>query len=103
MAGQDEGVESARKRVQRSTLLPTELIERARNAVYWCRMIPGEPASYAELSERGLRLEVERLERTYNEGEPFEQGNLRPGPAPGVMQRVARMRRIAKRKDLEPE
>lgn len=99
MAQEDEKDAAAPKRVQRSTLLPAELVERGRNAVFWCRMIPGEPGSYAELSERGLRLEVERLEATYNRGKPFDEGQLRPGPAPGVMQRVARMRQVAKRNE----
>lgn len=81
------------KKVTRSTTLPPSLIERARNAVYWMRMVPGEPDSYSELTERGLRLEVDRLERQYNRGKPFEAGELRPGPPPGVMQKVAAMRR----------
>lgn len=64
-------------------------------------MIPGEPQSYSELTERGLRREVDRLERRYNEGRPFEEGDLRPGPAPGVMQRVAEMRRKGPREQAE--
>lgn len=83
------------KRVSRSTTLPESLIARARNAVYWARMVPGEPQTYSELTERGVRGEVERLERRYNEGAPFEDGELRPGPPPGVMKRVAAMRRKA--------
>lgn len=81
------------KKVSRSTTLPPALIARARNAVFWTRMVPGEPDSYSELTERALRREVERLERKYNAGKPFEAGDLRPGPAPGVMQKVAEMRR----------
>ena len=84
------------KRVNRSTMLPESLIERARNAVFWVRMVAGEPQTYSELTERGLRREVERLERRYNEGRPFEAGELRPGPPPGVMKRVAEMRRRKK-------
>lgn len=76
-------------------MLPASLVARARNAVYWARMVPGEPQTYSELTERGVRREVERLERKYNEGEPFEDGELRPGPPPGVMKRVAEMRRKA--------
>lgn len=100
MAEDEKAPQPAEKRVQRSTLLPESLIERARNAVFWCRMIEGEPASYAEISERGLRREVERLEAKYNEGRPFEHGDLRPGPAPGVMKRVAELRR--RQKDGDP-
>lgn len=81
------------KKVTRSTTLPPSLIDRARNAVFWTRMVPGEPDTYSELTERGVRQEVERLERRYNEGKPFEAGELRPGPPPGVMQKVAAMRR----------
>lgn len=81
------------KKVTRSTTLPPALIARARNAVFWTRMVPGEPDTYSELTERGLLREVERLEKKYNEGRPFEAGDLRPGPAPGVMQKVAEMRR----------
>lgn len=82
-------------RTSRTVLLTDQLIERARNAVYWCRVIPGEPASFAALAERGLTAEVERLEREHNEGNPFPHGELRPGPAPGVMERVSQLRREA--------
>lgn len=87
------------RKIQRSATLPKSLVERAKNAVFWTRVIAGEPASYSELTERGIRAEVERLETTYNEGQPFEHGDLRPGPAPGVMQRVAEMRRKKKEAD----
>lgn len=80
-------------------MLPASLVSRARNAVYWTRMIPGEPQSYSELTERALRQEVERLEQEYNNGKPFEDGELRPGPPPGVMERVARMRRRKQEQD----
>lgn len=82
-----------------STYLPTDLIERARAAVYWTRNVPGEPSTYAQLDERALRAEVERLERIYNHGHPFvipDGEGLRPGPAPGVMEEVARMRKAAR-------
>lgn len=82
------------RRIQRTATLPADLVDRARNAVFWVRMLPGEPASYSELTERGIRDQVERLERTYNNGEPFDEGQLRPGPAPTVMRRVAEMRRL---------
>lgn len=85
----------APKRVNRSTMLPSELVDRARNAVYWTRMVSNEPATYSALTELALTKEVERLENEYNEGRPFEPGQLQPGPAPGVMKRVARMRRKA--------
>lgn len=81
------------RKIQRSATLPKGLVDRARNAVFWTRMIQGEPGSFSELVERGIRDQVERLEREYNEGEPFEHGELRPGPAPGVMEKVAEMRR----------
>lgn len=87
------------KRIQRSALLPEDLVNRARAAVYWCRVIPGEPGSYAALSERALEAEVSRLEKAYNNGEPFEipaGEGLRPGPAQGVMERVAQLRKAAK-------
>jgi len=85
------------ERVSRTTYLSRELVDRARAAVYWTRVIAGEPNSFSELSERALRAEVERLENEYNRGRPFEipEGEgLRPGPAPGVMPRVAADRRI---------
>lgn len=81
------------KKIQRSATLPEDLVNRARAAVYWTRNVPGEPGSYSELTERGIRSQVERLEALYNDGEEFEPGELRPGPAPGVMKRVAEMRR----------
>lgn len=81
------------RKIQRSATLPKSLVDRARNAVYWTRNVPGEPDSYSALTERGVRNEVERLEATYNEGQPFDEGELRPGPAPGVMEKVAEMRR----------
>lgn len=81
------------RKIQRSATLPKSLVDRARNAVYWTRNVPGEPGSYSALTERGVRNEVERLEATYNEGQPFDEGELRPGPAPGVMEKVAEMRR----------
>ena len=81
------------RKIQRSATLPRSLVDRARNAVFWTRMVPGEPATYSELTERGIRDQVERLEREYNDGQPFETGELRPGPAPGVMQRVAELRK----------
>lgn len=85
------------KRVNRSTMLPESLIARARNAVFWVRMVPGEPQTYSELTERGVRREVERLERKYNDGRPFDDGELRPGPPPGVMRKVQEMRRKRKK------
>lgn len=100
---QTSGEEPSREaRAPRTTQLPKSLIERARAAVYWVRVIPGEPSSYSELTERALRVEVERLEAEYNEGEMFaipEGEGLRPGPAPGVMQRVADMRKAAREHD----
>lgn len=92
MAAEESSMADREKRVNRSTTLPASLIERARNAVFWVRMVPGEPQTYSELTERGLQREVVRLERRYNEGRPFEAGQLRPGPPPGVMKRVAQMR-----------
>lgn len=85
------------KRINRSTMLPQSLIARARNAVFWVRMVPGEPQTYSELTERAVRREVERLERKYNDGQPFDDGELRPGPPPGVMSKVQEMRRKKKR------
>lgn len=85
----------ARKRVSRSTMLPADLVDRARNAVYWTRMVSNEPATYSALTELALAKEVQRLEDDYNNGQPFEPGELQPGPAPGVMRKVARMRQQA--------
>lgn len=93
-ADEQKGSSRPARKIQRSATLPEELVNRARSAVYWTRNVPGEPGSYSELTERGIRAEVERLERVYNGGEPFEPGELRPGPAPGVMKRVAEMRRL---------
>lgn len=90
------------RKIQRSATLPRDLVDRARNAVFWTRMIPGEPASYSELVERGMRDQVEHLEEKYNEGVPFEAGQLRPGPAPGVMEKVAQMRRTKAAQADEP-
>lgn len=85
------------RKIQRSSTMPLSLVMRARGAVYWTRNVPGEPASYSELNRRGVLDQVERLEKLYNNGEHFEDpGKLSPGPAPGVMEEVARMRRVAK-------
>lgn len=92
--------ESPAEKKRVSAYLDAELVERARAAVWWTRVVPGEPASYSELTERGLRAEVERLEAEYNQGERFripEGEGLRPGPAPGVMERVAQRRREQRR------
>lgn len=98
MSGDDES--EAKNPV--STYLPAQLHERARAAVWWTRVIPGEPDSLSELVSRGLANEVERIEREHNEGEPFvipEGEKLRPGPPPGVMERVARRRRQSSDRD----
>jgi hypothetical protein len=95
----EDSAASGDRRIKRSTYISEDLVERAKAAVFWTRVIQGEPNSYADLTERALRAEVERLERLYNEGEPFEipEGEgLRPGPAPGVMKRVAELRRAAR-------
>lgn len=81
----------------RTLLLTENLIERARNAVAWTRAVPGEAASFAALAERAISAEVERLEKLYNDGAPFPHGELRPGPAPGVMEEVARLRRLRRK------
>lgn len=93
--------EESDRKIQRSSTLPKSLVDRARNAVYWTRNVPGEPGSFSALVEKGMRAEVERLETTYNEGRPFDDGELRPGPAPGVMEKVAEMRR--RRREQESE
>lgn len=55
----------------RNVYLPDELYSRARNAVAWTALVPGESGSFSALVERTLRAEVERLETLYNQGRPF--------------------------------
>lgn len=45
-----------------------ELAERAERCAYWI----GRGLTFAAILENGLRREVEWLERTYNDGKPFE-------------------------------
>jgi hypothetical protein len=86
----------AGKRSNRTFYLPDELYLRGRNAVAWTSLVPGEAGSYAALTERALRAEVERLEKVYNDGEPFEDAQLKRGPAAGVMERVHALRAKAR-------
>lgn len=89
------------KRSNRTFYLPDELYVRGRNAVAWTSLVPGEAGSYAALTERALRAEVERLEKLYNEGEPFEDAQLKRGPAAGVMERVHALRAKARQAQEE--
>lgn len=89
------------KRSNRTFYLPDELYVRGRNAVAWTSLVPGEAGSYAALTERALRTEVERLEKLYNEGEPFEDAQLKRGPAAGVMERVHALRAKARQAQEE--
>lgn len=89
------------KRSNRTFYLPDELYVRGRNAVAWTSLVPGEAGSYAALTERALRAEVERLEKLYNAGEPFEDAQLKRGPAAGVMERVHALRAKARQAQEE--
>lgn len=55
----------------RNVYLSDDLTLRARNAVAWTGLVPGESGSFSALVERAIRAEVERLEVTYNRGESF--------------------------------
>lgn len=90
-------------RSNRTFYLPDELYARGRNAVAWTALVPGEAGSYAALTEKALRREVERLERVYNESQPFEDAQLKRGPAAGVMERVHAMRAKARPDQEEVE
>lgn len=68
------------RKLTRSWYVDRELWERGRNAVAHTRLIEGEAGSYGELVERALRREVERLEATYNGGQPFPSATLPSGP-----------------------
>ncbi len=52
--------------------LPQQLVEDARNAVYW---LSGPPTrlTLADLAAAALRSEIERLKKRYNDGQDFEQ------------------------------
>ena len=65
----------AKKKKERFTVqLPVELIEQARNAVYWT---PG--ATLASLVADGLTRVLEELEAERNEPFPKRSGKLRAG------------------------
>ena len=63
-----------------SFLVPTALLETARDAAYALRVLD-PPATLAGIAVRGIRAEVHRLQRRYNRGKSFpaRSGELRPG------------------------
>jgi hypothetical protein len=74
--------------------LTSQLVERARNAVNWTRVLPGEASSLVELAEMALEEVVTDLERKYNSGQPFDDiGKLSPGANSETMRRVWALRR----------
>jgi hypothetical protein len=74
--------------------LTADLVERARNAIQWTRVLPGEASSLVELAEGALEEAVTNLEVKYNNGEPFENiGALSPGANSETMRRVWALRR----------
>jgi hypothetical protein len=74
--------------------LTADLVERARNAIQWTRVLPGEASSLVELAEGALELAVTDLEQKYNDGKPFENiGALSPGANSETMRRVWALRR----------
>jgi hypothetical protein len=74
--------------------LTAQLVERARNAVNWTRVLPGEAGSLVELVEQALEEAVTDLERKYNDGQPYDNiGQLSPGANSETMRRVWALRR----------
>lgn len=84
-------------RTPRSFHLSRQLLERARAAAHWVHQLGNteEPTNVSELVERALRHEVERLEREYNDGQPFPavQGRMRSGPGAAGVERIRRAQR----------
>ena len=87
------------RRLQKSYYVTEEVADRANRAVYWAKVHAlmhaqqtGEeidfdalPDSASALVESAMWHEVLRLERLYNDGQPFREvagGKLKPGPGP---------------------
>lgn len=62
------------KKERVTVLLPEDVLERARTACYWTPAL-----TMAELVERALTAEIERLERKRGEAFPPREGRLRTG------------------------
>lgn len=74
-------VQEQKHRKTRATFhIPEELFEEARDAAV---QLAGPPArlTLSEIVENGIRAELERLKKKYNEGKPFDkrEGNLKGG------------------------
>ena len=52
--------------------LDVELVDRVRNAVYWLSG-PPERLTISELVDKALRVQLKKLERKHNKGEPFKR------------------------------
>lgn len=64
---------STRRPKERATFhVPADLLEQARNAVYWLSG-PPERLTLAGLVERALAVELKRLHDQHNKGEPFPE------------------------------
>ena len=106
------------RRIQKSYYVTEEVADRANRAVYWARVhalahaqqtgeeeidLDAIPDSASALVELAMWAEVLRLERLYNNGQPFRSvtgGKLKPGPGRRGVSRL-RQRRTAKHSDDE--
>lgn len=98
------------RRLQKSYYVTEDIADRANRAVYWAKVHAlmhaqqtGEeidfdalPDSASALVESAMWHEVLRLERLYNDGEPFREvagGKLKPGPGPRGVSRLKQPRK----------
>lgn len=107
---------AAGRRIQKSYYVTEEVADRANRAVFWARVhalahaqqtgedeidLDAIPDSASALVESAMWAEVLRLERLYNNGDPFRSvtgGKLKPGPGQRGVKRL-RQRRTPKHTD----
>ncbi|MDN5803887.1 MAG: hypothetical protein L0H26_04750 [Microlunatus sp.] len=98
------------RRIQKSYYVTEEVADRANRAVFWARVralahadqageeidLDAFPDSASGLVERAMWAEVLRLERLYNNGQPFREvvgGRLKPGPGQQGVSRLKQPRK----------
>ena len=108
VAARDEAADS--RRLQKSYYVTEEVADRANRAVFWARVhalahadktgeeidIDALPDSASALVEAAMWAEVLRLERLYNNGQPFREvagGKLKPGPGQRGVDRLKQPRK----------
>ena len=98
------------RRLQKSYYVTEGVADRANRAVYWAKVhalmhaqqtdeeidLDALPDSASALVESAMWHEVLRLERLYNDGQPFREvagGKLKPGPGPRGVHRLKQPRK----------